>query len=496
MIAARVMASGGGAASLVNSANNARLAPAHASSARAPERAILVVQVNVAPPRPSHDAPHASSHDASRDASHDASQPDDPHQHELCELSELKELRELALSAGAQVCEQVVLRRSKLVAATFIGSGKAQELGALVKQHNATLVIFDHPVSPVQERNLERIIECRVLDRNALILDIFAQRATSSEGKLQVELAQLKHISTRLVRGWSHLERQKGGIGLRGPGETQLETDRRLIGVRIRSLTRALQRVESQRALRRRARQRALTPTVSLVGYTNAGKSSLFNRLTGLSGSERVRTADQLFATLDPTMRRLAIPGFGSVVLSDTVGFIRELPHTLVAAFHSTLEELANASCLVLVNDYADPGFAEIRATVEQVLDEIGAGEVPIIHVNNKIDRTVDHARVRRGRDGLIDTVWLSAQSGEGIDQLQQALAELLGRHRRQYELRLKPQAGALRAQLYQRCEVLDERIDAAGLIRLRLKMESADRGWLESQQEFKGLWSECGRTE
>ena len=400
---------------------------------------------------------------------------------------ELSELKELTRAAGALVCDQMLLRRGRPVAATFIGAGKARELGALVKQHNATLVIFDHPVSPVQERNLERLIECRVLERTGLILDIFAQRATTSEGKLQVELAQLKHLSTRLVRGWSHLERQKGGVGLRGPGETQLETDRRLIGVRIKSLTRALRRVESQRALRRRARRRAAMPTVSLVGYTNAGKSSLFNRLTG----DAVPTADQLFATLDPTMRRLEIPGFGAVVLSDTVGFIRELPHTLIAAFHSTLEEMVSASCLVLVNDYADPGFAELRSAVEAVLAEIGAGDVPVIHVNNKIDLTADHARVRRGRDGRIGTVWLSAQSGEGINLLQQALGELLGCRRRQYELRLKPQAGALRARLYQRCEVLDERIDDAGLIRLKLNMESADRGWLESRLEFKGLWSE-----
>ena len=405
----------------------------------------------------------------------------------------LRELGELTRSAGVRVCDQMVLRRSRPVAATFIGTGKAGELGALVKRHDATLVIFDHPVSPVQERNLERIVECRVLDRTGLILDIFAQRATSSEGKLQVELAQLQHLSTRLVRGWSHLERQKGGVGLRGPGETQLETDRRLIGARIRALTRALQRVESQRALRRRARRRALIPTVSLVGYTNAGKSSLFNRLAGLTGSARVPTADRLFATLDPTMRRLQLPGFGAVVLSDTVGFIRELPHTLIAAFHSTLEELASASCLVLVNDYADPGFAELRAAVEKVLEEIGAGGVPVIHVNNKIDLTADHARVRRGKDGLTGTVWLSAHSGEGIGLLQRALGELLGhrRHRRQYELRLKPQAGALRARLYQRCEVIDERVDETGLIRLILKMESADRGWLKSRQEFKGLWSE-----
>jgi len=399
----------------------------------------------------------------------------------------LRELEALTRSAGADICGRLVLIRSRPVAATFIGKGRALELAQMVGRHRATLVIFDHPVSPVQERNLEKILQCRVLDRTGLILDIFAQRATSSEGKLQVELAQLKHLSTRLVRGWLHLERQKGGVGLRGPGETQLETDRRLISARIKSLTRALQRVESQRALRRRARHRAALPTVSLAGYTNAGKSSLFKRLTG----EHTHIADQLFATLDPTMRRLELPGFGAAVLSDTVGFIRELPHTLVAAFHSTLEEMASAACLVLVNDYADPGFADYRRAVEKVLHEIGAGEVPVIHVNNKIDLTADHARVQRGRDGLVSTIWLSAQTGEGIDLLQQALGELLGRRRRQYVLNLKPQAGALRAHLYQRCEVVDEQVDEAGLIRLKLKMGSADRGWLEAQTQFKGAWSE-----
>jgi len=399
----------------------------------------------------------------------------------------LRELEALTRSAGADICQRLVLTRSRPVAATFIGKGRALELAQMVRRHRATLVIFDHPVSPVQERNLERILQCRVLDRTGLILDIFAQRATSSEGKLQVELAQLKHLSTRLVRGWLHLERQKGGVGLRGPGETQLETDRRLISARIKSLTRALQRVQSQRALRRRARHRVALPTVSLAGYTNAGKSSLFKRLTG----EHTHIADQLFATLDPTMRRLELPGFGAAVLSDTVGFIRELPHTLVAAFHSTLEEMASAACLVLVNDYADPGFADHRRAVEKVLHEIGAGEVPVIHVNNKIDLTADHARVQRGRDGLVSTIWLSAQTGEGVDLLQQALGELLGRRRRQYVLSLKPQAGALRAHLYQRCEVVDEQVDEAGLIRLKLNMGSADRGWLEAQTQFKGAWSE-----
>ncbi len=261
------------------------------------------------------------------------------------------ELSELARSAGAEICDKLVAVRSKPVAATYIGKGKAEELAALVHRHDASLVIFDHGISPIQERNLERIVKCRVLDRAGLILDIFAQRATSSEGKLQVELAQLRHLSTRLVRGWTHLERQKGGIGLRGPGESQLETDRRLIGRRIKTLTRRLKRVESQRQLRRRARHRTPIPTISLVGYTNAGKSSLFRAITGA----QVLVEDKLFATLDPTMRRVELPGVGAVVLSDTVGFVRDLPHTLVAAFHSTLEEVRSATCLLLVCDVSDP---------------------------------------------------------------------------------------------------------------------------------------------
>ena len=263
-------------------------------------------------------------------------------------MQPLQELSQLARSAGARVCHCLLTIRSKPAAATFIGKGKLQELAGLARREDATLIIFDHAISPIQERNIERMVDCRVLDRPGLILDIFAQRATSSEGKLQVELAQLKRLSTRLVRGWSHLERQKGGIGLRGPGESQLETDRRLLGKRIKTLTHRLDRVAAQRALRRRARYRTPVPTISLVGYTNAGKSALFRALTG----ERVLVEDKLFATLDPTMRRLEIPGFGGAVLSDTVGFIRDLPHTLVAAFHSTLEEVASASCLLLVNDF------------------------------------------------------------------------------------------------------------------------------------------------
>lgn len=387
------------------------------------------------------------------------------------------------------VCAHRVLpahRPGRPVAATFIGRGQAQQLAELAQLQRATVVIFDHAISPIQERNLEKILGCRVLDRTGLILDIFAARATSHEGKLQVELAQLRHLSTRLVRGWSHLERQKGGVGLRGPGETQLETDRRLIGLRIKSLARRLQRVAAQRALRRRARRRAALPTVSLAGYTNAGKSSLFNRLTGA----RVPAADRLFATLDPTMRQLSVRGFGPALLSDTVGFIRDLPHTLVAAFHSTLEEMTSAACIVVVNDAADPAVDEQRDAVQSALDEIGAGHVAVIQVHNKIDLTGDEARAQRGADGRITAVWLSAHTGAGVALLHQALAEALGRHRRPVALTLAPQAGKLRAVLYRRCEVLDETVDASGRIRLKLHMENAVRGWLEAQPQFKGAWS------
>lgn len=402
---------------------------------------------------------------------------------------ELAELDALAKSAGALVCAHRALppsRPGRPTAATFIGRGQAQELAELVELHRATVVIFDHAVSPIQERNLEKILRCRALDRTGLILDIFASRATSSEGKLQVELAQLRHLSTRLVRGWSHLERQKGGVGLRGPGETQLETDRRLIGARIKSLARRLRRVEAQRALRRRARRRAALPTVSLAGYTNAGKSSLFNRLTGAG----VPAADRLFATLDPTMRQLAVPGFGPALLSDTVGFIRDLPHTLVAAFHSTLEEMASAACIIVVGDWADHARDEQRHAVQKALNEIGAGDAPLLQVNNKIDLTGESPRAQRGADGNITAVWLSARTGAGIDLLHEALAEALGRHRRPVALTLSPQAGKLRATLYRRCEVLDEAVDAAGRIRLKLRMENAVRGWLEAQTQYKGAWS------
>ncbi len=405
-----------------------------------------------------------------------------------CGYGILKELNELATSAVAEVCAEFVAVRHKPVAATFMGKGKVEELAQMVAEYDATLVIFDHAISPVQERNIEGIVQCRVLDRAGLILDIFAQRATSSEGKLQVELAQLKHLSTRLVRGWTHLERQKGGIGLRGPGESQLETDRRLIGVRIKTLTGRLDKVEAQRSLRRRARHRTPIPTVSLVGYTNAGKSSLFNALTGAD----VVVKDKLFATLDPTMRRVELPGFGAIVLSDTVGFVRELPHALVAAFHSTLEEVVSATCLLLVSDISDPDHLELRCHVEQVLDKIGAGDIPIIHIYNKIDLTGEPVKtVRANNEQRIDRIWLSAETGDGVGFVEQALAQLLGKGHQYYVINLKPQAGALRARLFQRCQVINEQVDDSGAITMKLKMNPAMRGWLEAQQQYRGLWND-----
>lgn len=336
----------------------------------------------------------------------------------------LEELKLLVGSAGATVEGVVTGRRSRPDPALFAGKGKVTEIELALRGYKGDLVVFNHVLSPAQQRNLERALECRVIDRTALILDIFAQRARSHEGKLQVELAQLQHLSTRLVRGWTHLERQKGGIGLRGPGEKQLETDRRLLGVRVKALKERLAKIEKQRKVRRRGRDRRDVLTVSLVGYTNAGKSTLFNATTK-AGSY---AADQLFATLDTTSRRLYVGPVGDVVLSDTVGFIRDLPHALVAAFHSTLEETANADLLLHVVDSASlEREAQIDA-VNEVLREIGAGDVPQIMVFNKIDLTDAPAAVNRDECGNITGVFLSAVSGEGLPLLREALAEMAQR--------------------------------------------------------------------
>jgi len=394
---------------------------------------------------------------------------------------DLEEFQFLAESAGAEIVDSVTSRRGKPIPATFIGKGKVEEIASRVESEKIDLVLFNHELSPIQERNLERELKCRVLDRTGLILDIFALRARSHEGKLQVELAQLERLSTRLVRGWTHLERQKGGIGLRGPGETQLETDRRLMRDRIRSLNKRLEKVSAQRGQRRKTRNKIPIPTVSLVGYTNAGKSTLFNRLTGAG----VYAADQLFATLDPTMRRLNLHGKVSLILADTVGFIRGLPHGLVEAFKSTLEEVAQADLLLHVVDMHSPEKELCMQQVDNVLQEIDADQVPTIIVFNKIDIDGQPARMERGEDGLCKKVWLSAATGEGVDMLLQALEEYYQRFRHHYSLLLPPAAGRLRAAIYSRLQVEDEIQQNEGGSELHLLLDERELAWLKKQSDF-----------
>ncbi|HEX7044476.1 MAG TPA: ribosome rescue GTPase HflX [Burkholderiales bacterium] len=398
------------------------------------------------------------------------------------DAGELEELHLLAESAGAEVCGIVTGSRDRPDAATFVGKGKAQEIREAVAAERADLVVVNHELSPAQERNLERTVACRVVDRTGLILDIFAQRARSHEGKLQVELAQLEHLSSRLVRGWTHLERQRGGIGLRGPGETQLEVDRRLIRDRIKKLNERLQQVSQQRRSRRRARHKVPIPTVSMVGYTNAGKSSLFNRLTNAG----VYAADQLFATLDPTMRRLELPGNAAVILADTVGFISKLPHSLVEAFKSTLEEVAQADLLLHVVDSHNPDSREHIEQVNRVLEEIGAQDVPQILVYNKIDLTGQAPRSERDAGGRVARVWLSATTGAGVDLLIDALAEHYRRRRRTLVLELPPSAGRLRALIYERFDVAREAHLASGSSLLELMLDGAQLAWLNEQRDFR----------
>jgi GTP-binding protein HflX len=372
----------------------------------------------------------------------------------------LEELRLLAGSAGATVVGLVTGSRAVPDPKLFIGSGKADEVKAMAAAGGAELVIFNHALSPSQERNLERLLECRVVDRNGLILDIFAQRARSFEGKLQVELAQLRHLSTRLVRGWTHLERQKGGIGLRGPGETQLETDRRLLAKRIAVLRDRIERIDAQRTQGRRARQKAELPAVSLVGYTNAGKSTLFNALTRAG----VYQADQLFATLDPTLRRLELPGRASVILADTVGFINHLPHELVAAFRATLEETRTADLLLHVIDAASEVRDRRIADVEGVLAEIEAEDVPRIEVFNKIDLLPGHPpALDRDALGRPRRVWVSAETGLGLDLLLGAIAELTRGEELHRRLVLGPEDGRLRAWAFSHARVLADQVKDAG---------------------------------
>lgn len=382
-----------------------------------------------------------------------------------------EEFLRLAESAGLEVVGELMAPRDRPDSRFFVGAGKVEETAALVESEEIALVLVNGRLSPIQERNLARALKCNVLDRTTLILDIFAQRARSHEGKLQVELAQLKHLSTRLVRGWTHLERQRGGIGLRGPGETQLETDRRLLGDRIRLLSARLAKVEKRRAQGRRARRRSEVPLVALVGYTNAGKSTLFNRLT----ESEVMARDQLFATLDPTVRRIeALPG-STVLLSDTVGFIRDLPHELIAAFRATLEETLGASLVIHVIDASDPDRQRHQAVVEEVLTEIGAAGLPMLKVYNKVDLTGQGAAVERDGEGAVQSVWLSAVSGEGLDGLRKAVVERIGEGRIRREIHLPPEVQRLRARLFELGSVRSELVEDDGSVVLSVDLALRD---------------------
>lgn len=374
-------------------------------------------------------------------------------------LDRLNEFKELATTAGAEIFDVLTSSRLNVEPKFYIGTGKAEELAQLVESNEADLVLVDASLSPVQERNLEKLVQARVLDRRTLILDIFSQRARSYEGQLQVELAQLKHMSTRLIRGWTHLERQKGGIGMRGPGETQLETDRRLLAVRMKSLNSKLEKVVRQREQGRRQRKKSGVKMIALVGYTNAGKSTLFNRLT----NAKVYAQDQLFATLDPTVRQLdSISGTKSVI-SDTVGFVRDLPHELVAAFRATLQEALDADLLLHVIDDANPEHRDHINEVYKVLHELKLKDVPVIEVFNKIDASGSEPDFQKGHEDAADKVWLSAYTEEGVDLLMKAIEERLNRTHLTLDFSLPLSEARLRAQLYQADAVKNEAFDDAG---------------------------------
>lgn len=393
---------------------------------------------------------------------------------------DLEECKELSTSAGAEISAVITATRSAPESKYFVGTGKAEEIRQAVLATHADLVIFNHVLTPAQERNLERLANCRVIDRTGLILDIFSQRARSFEGKLQVELALLKHLSTRLVRGWTHLERQRGGIGLRGPGETQLESDRRLIRRKMKNISARLDKIRAQREQSRRARRKAIVPTVALVGYTNAGKSTLFNRLTGAE----VLVANQLFATLDPTLRRIEYPDTGAVILADTVGFIRHLPHDLIDAFHATLEEVSQAELLLHVIDVSDEEKIAHIEEVNVVLDSIGASEVPRLLVYNKIDLGMVYpqreiladaedssAIIDRDREGNIKRVFISAYKGWGMRELLIAISEKLNKEILEHIIILPPHETKLRAHLYTREVIKSEEIDEEGNYHLRVRL-------------------------
>jgi len=402
-----------------------------------------------------------------------------------------REFEELVLAAGGDPVTTINGKRDMPHAKYFVGTGKLEEIRDAVKREDAQLVILNHNLSPSQERNLEHELNCRVLDRTGLILDIFAQRARTHEGKLQVELAQLRHMSTRLIRGWTHLERQKGGIGLRGPGETQLESDRRLLRERIKYIERRLEKVRKTRDQGRRGRARAQVPTVSLVGYTNAGKSTLFNRLA----DSDVFAADQLFATLDPTMRRIEIDDVGPVVLADTVGFISHLPHRLVEAFRATLEEAAEADLLMHVVDASEVDRDINILHVNEVLKEINADELPVLMVYNKIDLlSYDEGRIDRDEHGVPYRVWVSAKTGAGMAQLAAALRERLGAGVISAHLVLAPYQAKLRAELHQMNCVIDEKFSEKGEFLLEVRINTVDLAQLRAHNDDADLvFAEAG---
>lgn len=388
------------------------------------------------------------------------------------------EFKALAASAGTLGVGLVLASRPRPDPKYFVGSGKAEEIRSCAEQHDADVILINQTLSPSQERNLEKFTNRRVLDRNGLILDIFSQRARSFEGKLQVELAQLSHLATRLVRGWTHLERQKGGIGLRGPGETQLETDRRLIAKRIRTLRARLEKLDRQRETGRHVRREVPVPTVALVGYTNAGKSTLFNSLTGSA----TYVADQLFATLDPTVRQIKLAGVGEVVLADTVGFVRALPHELVAAFRSTLQEARDADLLLHVVDASDPLRTERIEQVREVLRGIGAGDIRELTVFNKIDLVggaqtagAEAPRVVAGADGVPTQAWVSAVTGAGLESLREAIAHAVRPNQVRRTLHLDMQAAAVRSDLYRRNAVRAERQCDDGSWELDIELDSTE---------------------
>lgn len=395
---------------------------------------------------------------------------------------DLQELEMLVSSAGVESRAVMTANRSTIDAKFFLGSGKAAELAQAVAELQVDLIIFNHALTPAQTRNLELLCQCRVIDRTTLILDIFAQRARSYEGKLQVELAQLKHLSSRLVRGWDNAERQKGGIGMRGPGETRLETDRRLLRDKITALLVKLDKVSKQREQGRKARQRAEIPVVSLVGYTNAGKSTLFNRLT----SADVYAADQLFATLDPTLRQVKLPEFGSIIFADTVGFIRHLPHDLVAAFKSTLQESRDADLQLHVIDVADQRMADNIKQVQLVLHEIDADQVPQLLVFNKIDQTEQEARIEYNEQAEPIAVYISAKQGVGIELLLQVIRERLADDYMQLDLKLPADAAMWRARLHELSAVQTESFTDLGETQVRIALSKAE--WARLLKQSDGL--------